>query len=314
MAGNSADAGRSVTSKVIAILLVFTDGNVYSLTEIARLTGLPISTTYRLATEMATWGMLERAEDGQYRVGTQLRVIASRPAPLPSSLHERARRVLEDLSVAAPRSVARFGVLDGVDVAYLDKPDATHPVSMVFETQTLPAHATAMGKALLAFAAPHLVDEVIARGLPRYTPFTITSPDRLRRALSTIRLTRVAVCRRELELDGSAVAVPVFAAGGAVVAALELSVHDSRDFRLVQAPLVVAARGLSRELYTAQAKGQLTLGVDRHLSVWVNGHVPAVTPAATTAPEYRRGYRSAPDAGSRRPGYGAAQSRPWRSR
>ena len=77
MSGNSADAGRSVTSKVIAILLTFSDGNVYSLTEIARRTGLPISTTHRLAQEMAAWGMLERAEDGQYRIGMQLKAIAS---------------------------------------------------------------------------------------------------------------------------------------------------------------------------------------------------------------------------------------------
>ncbi len=52
MAGNSTDTGRSVTSKVIAILLTFTGGSVYSLTEIARLTGLPISTAHRLATEL----------------------------------------------------------------------------------------------------------------------------------------------------------------------------------------------------------------------------------------------------------------------
>jgi DNA-binding IclR family transcriptional regulator len=272
MAGNSADAGRSVTSKVIAILLTFGDGNVYSLTEIARLTGLPISTTYRLASEMAAWGMLERAEDGQFRIGMQLKVIASEAAQLPPSLHERARRVLEDLSTAAPRSAVRFGMLDGLQVAYLEKVDSTHPVSMIVEAKTLPAHATAMGKALLAFGSPHIVDEVIEQGLHRYTPFTLTSPDRLRRALSTIRLTRVAVCRRELELDASAVAVPVFAAGGAVVGALELAVHDSQDFRLVQPPLVVAARSLSRELFGCQAHGHLILGIDRHLAMRINGY------------------------------------------
>ena len=36
MAGNSADSGRSVTSKVTAILMTFTGGSVHSLTEIAR--------------------------------------------------------------------------------------------------------------------------------------------------------------------------------------------------------------------------------------------------------------------------------------
>jgi DNA-binding IclR family transcriptional regulator len=69
--------------------------------------------------------------------------------------------------------------------------------------------------------------------------------------MAVTRLTRVAVCRCELELDVSAVAVPVFGAGGIVVAALELTVRDLRaDQRLAQSVLTVAARGLSRELAT----------------------------------------------------------------
>ena len=57
MAGNSAEPGRSVTSKVVAILLTFHDGNEHSLTEIARLTCLPVSTAHRLVTELAGWGV-----------------------------------------------------------------------------------------------------------------------------------------------------------------------------------------------------------------------------------------------------------------
>ena len=42
MAGNSTDPGRSVTSKVTAILMVFSHGGAYSLTELAQLAGLPV--------------------------------------------------------------------------------------------------------------------------------------------------------------------------------------------------------------------------------------------------------------------------------
>src|ERR1700752_4935762 len=44
MAGNSTDPGRSVTSKVTAILMVFADGDVHSLTENAAYADLPTST------------------------------------------------------------------------------------------------------------------------------------------------------------------------------------------------------------------------------------------------------------------------------
>ena len=41
LSGNSSEGGRSVTSKVVAILLTFTDGTLHSLTEIASSTGIP---------------------------------------------------------------------------------------------------------------------------------------------------------------------------------------------------------------------------------------------------------------------------------
>jgi len=63
MAGNSTESGRSVTSKITSILLTFTEGSEHSLTEIARLAGLPISTAHRLTSELASWRLLERTED-----------------------------------------------------------------------------------------------------------------------------------------------------------------------------------------------------------------------------------------------------------
>jgi DNA-binding IclR family transcriptional regulator len=249
VAGNSADSGRSVTSKVVGILLAVTDGGAHSLTDIARLAGLPVSTAHRLATELAGWGVLERLEDGRYQVGQPLQAIGSRSIQ-PATLHERARRVMEDLSLAAHTTV-RLGVLTDLEVAYLEKQVDRRPVSTFSTTTPLPAHATALGKALLAFSPPATVERVIAAGLPGYTPYTLTAPDRFRRALAVTRLTRVATSRWELELGTSGVAVPVFGPGGTVLAALELNVRDLRtELRLLQPALTVAARSLSRELST----------------------------------------------------------------
>jgi DNA-binding IclR family transcriptional regulator len=250
VAGNSADSGRSVTSKVIAILMTFTDGSVHSLTEIARLASLPISTAHRLATELAAWGVLERTEDGSYRVGLPLRMIGTRAWHAPS-IQERAPRVMEDLSTAT-RTDVRLGVFEDLGVAFLEKPVGRHPVTTFSSSPVLPAHATAMGKALLAFSSPRSVDLVLAQGLKQYTPYTLNTADRLRRALAVTRLTRLAVSRWELELGASAVAAPVFGSGGAVVAALELTVRDLRsDLQIMQPALMVAARSLSRELATS---------------------------------------------------------------
>ncbi len=77
MAGNSTDPGRSVTSKVTAILLAFADGGVHTLTEIAAIANLPTSTAHRLASELVAWRLLERTEERSYRIGLPLRMIAS---------------------------------------------------------------------------------------------------------------------------------------------------------------------------------------------------------------------------------------------
>ena len=77
MAGNSTDAGRSVSSKVTAILMVFADGDVHTLTEIAASADLLTSTAHRLASELVAWRLLERTEERSYRIGLPLRIIAS---------------------------------------------------------------------------------------------------------------------------------------------------------------------------------------------------------------------------------------------
>jgi DNA-binding IclR family transcriptional regulator len=258
MAGNSAEPGRSVTSKIVAILLTFHDGNEHSLTEIARLTCLPVSTAHRLVTELAGWGVLERTDESTFRIGLHIKAISSRKSYTPAIL-ESARRVLEDL-VTAARAGARLGILAGTDVAYIEKRRDHSPVTTFAQTSRLPAHATALGKALLAFSPAEILDRVLLNGLTCYTPNTVTDPDRLRQNLASIRLTRVAIARWELETGVSGVAVPVFGAGGIAVAALELTVPNLRaDLQMASSVLTIAARGLSRELTASTHAGSFAL-------------------------------------------------------
>jgi len=254
MAGNSADSGRSVTSKVVAILLTFNDGTVHSVTEISRLAGLPISTTHRLVSELAAWGILERTDDLQYRVGVQLHAIGATAGCVPS-MPERARRVMEDVSIATHSDV-RLGILQGTEVTYIEKTAGHQPGSLYPAARPVPAHASAMGKAILAFSPPRLVEAMIHRGLTRCTPHTITTGEQLRRALARIRRTRLAISRGELRKGHCVMAVPVFGGRSDVVAALEVDVRNLPELRSIHAVLTMAARSLSRELVITDVFGQ----------------------------------------------------------
>lgn len=255
MAGNSKDRGRSVISKISGILLAISEGSGHTLTEIAARSDLPLSTVHRLATELAAWRVLERDEDGRFRAGQPLRTIGAGCGPSSPiaggdgpGIHGRAIPVMEDLFRVAGAQV-RVGLLDGTAVAYVEKVSGHLPVSRISPAARLPAHATALGKALLAFSPRRTVDAVLTRGLKRYTPYTITRPERLRWGFRTIRATRIALCERELDQEWCAVAAPVFGVGGDVLAAIELRVRDlAQDVPALTAPLAVAASCLSREL------------------------------------------------------------------
>ena len=259
MAGNSTDPGRSVTSKVTAILMAFADGGDHTLTEIAAAADLPTSTAHRLASELVAWRLLERTEDRSYRIALPLRMIGSENCDPDVCSYTvtvmRSLPVLDELSRATKGEV-RLGILRGIDVLMLQPPShrsagRTHAESL--QHSTMPAHAAASGKALLAFSPPAVVDRVIDAGLPAFTPHTITSPDLLRQKLATIRLTQVATSRNEVECGTAAIAMPVFSGRGRAVAAIELNTADlCTELKPAASALAVACRSLTRQLVTEQ--------------------------------------------------------------
>jgi IclR family transcriptional regulator, acetate operon repressor len=257
LAGNSTDPGRSVTSKVTAILMAFADGGVHTLTELASSANLPTSTAHRLASELVAWRLLERTEERSYRIALPLRMVAGDYSESEVCSYTltvmRALPVLDDLS-RATRNDVRLGLLRGPDVLTLQhrhnrSNERIHAESLLHSV--IPAHAAASGKALLAFSPPAVVDKVIEAGLPALTPHTITSPDVLRQKLSVIRLTQVATSRNELGDGTAAIAMPIFYGRGRVAAAIELDIAAlGTELKPVSSALAVACRSLSRQLTT----------------------------------------------------------------
>jgi DNA-binding IclR family transcriptional regulator len=242
---------RSVVGRITAILSTFLTGDSHSVTEIARLTGLPVSTTHRLTSDLAAWQLLVRTADGRYRIGLTVQQLGGDTWSGPA-LAERAAHVVTDLCDATGRR-ARLGVLQEGRVGYIEKRAGGGPVTPLRAGATLPAHATAVGKALLAFA-PRSTVATVAQRLAVYTPHTLDTPERLDRALGIVRLSHLAVSHDELVLGDTAVAAPVFGCGGQIVAALEIEVADLRaELGVARAALAVAARSLSRELAVGDA-------------------------------------------------------------
>jgi DNA-binding IclR family transcriptional regulator len=248
---------RSASGKIAAIVLEVSGGPGLTLTDVARRTGLPVSTTHRLLGELVEGRLLVRNGDGAYTVCRALRgFVGSRERA--AHVRSQVNLVLDDLGIASG-SRARFGVWNELGVSYLERATDRGGARCSSGLAILPAHATALGKALLAHAPPPVVQEMADRGLPSYTPQTLTTVWQLHAALAAARRKGMATSRWELRKGECAVAVPVFGPDGGVVGALELAVdnlenalHDARPL------LVVAARGLSRQL--ASTEGALPTG------------------------------------------------------
>lgn len=157
-----------VTARVLDVLGAFSAKDpVLGLTDIARRTGLPLTTVHRIAGELAAGGALDRGDDGRYRIGLRLWEIAHL-APASHGLREAAMPFLEDLHEVTRHNV-QLAVLDPDDageVVYVERLSSRDAVSIVTRTGSrLPSTATGVGLVLLAHADPAAVEAVLARAI-----------------------------------------------------------------------------------------------------------------------------------------------------
>ncbi|HET6500922.1 MAG TPA: IclR family transcriptional regulator [Amycolatopsis sp.] len=243
------DEGAGLTAaRLTALLTAFHAGDdALGVSELARRTGVPKSSVHRLIGHLVDQGLLER-EAAAVRLGLKLFEIGQL-ATHQRGLVDAARPYLADLREAT-RNTVHLAVLEGTEVVYLDivrGPDAPNLPSRI--GGRFPAHATAVGKAILAFSPAPAVEKVIAAGLPRTGPRTITAPGLLRRNLAKVRSTGLAQEREESVVGVICVASPLLDPQGTPRAAISLSGWSNRVRADRVAPAVrTTALTLSRTL------------------------------------------------------------------
>lgn len=222
--------------------------------EITRALSLPRTTVHELIKTLLARGYLRDAGGGdRFELGIRvLELGAAYEARL--DLAQVARSSAAAVSAQCGETV-HVAVLDRTDVVYIVRIESTHVVRMVSAVGgRLPAHVTAVGKALLAYQPPDVIDELYPIGteLSVMTPATLKTSAALREALTRIRAEGLAWDSCESNPDVYCVAAPIMGRPGAVVAAMSVSVpaHRWSPERAGElAELVrVAASGASREL------------------------------------------------------------------
>jgi DNA-binding IclR family transcriptional regulator len=244
------EPGDSSAIRALSILDTFTtQRRSLTLSEISRLSALPLSTTHRQVVDLVKWGALERDGDGRYHVGLRLWEVGCL-APRSVDLREAALPYLEDLYEATRQNV-QLALLDDRDVVYIERisgRDAVHNLSR--PGSRLPLQITAVGRVLLAFADSDKVDAVLGIPLKRYTEHTVTDPAKLRRILADVKRDGYAIIERQVEAVSASVAAPVRDGTLSVIAALAVVVPaDGVNVRRYVPHVVTAARELSQHLF-----------------------------------------------------------------
>ena len=220
--------------------------------ELADRLGLARPTVHGLLQTLLAQGFVEQDRVSEkYQLGAGLLQLGYSYLDV-NELRSRSITYAAQLAVRTKFAV-RVGVMHGANaviVHHVFRPDATLQILEV--GSQLPLHASALGKALLAFAPGDTIDNLMSTPLERLTKRTPNAAA-LRVQLTTIRLQAIATERDEAVLGESSIAAPIFDRANNAVGAIAVVGDTERVFprgpaRGLSTAVVEAARGVSREL------------------------------------------------------------------
>lgn len=217
------------------------------LKDIASHLELPESTTHRLLASLAARDFVQQQEDhGTYTLGWKIAILA-RSLGSEARLAQGMRPYLEELTRRFHQTI-NLGVLSNDRVVYLDCQIPSQSMALYTAPgATIPVHASAMGKVLLA----HLPAADLAAYLDRLTfapitPHTLTSREAILAVLPEIRERGYALDLGEFKAEVSCLAAPVLNDRGRAVAAVSMTAPVAdlpADWQTVYPPQLLTVTG-----------------------------------------------------------------------
>lgn len=199
------------TYRVIKILdIISNHQEKYTLSELTRLTDIPIGTISPIVKTLVESRLLEfDPTTNKYGIGIEAYYIGSSYVSKNSVL-ELIREEMTALSETCGET-CQLGILKEGQVFYLLKVEGQEPIRVVSQVGgRLPAYATALGKAILAYHDEDELNTLYQDGLKSLTPFTVTDLDVLKRQLAQVRQAGFSTEDRESNEHTSCIGVPIF--------------------------------------------------------------------------------------------------------
>ncbi|MFE5220026.1 IclR family transcriptional regulator [Streptomyces sp. NPDC014846] len=221
--GRGAASAVQSVDRAVSVLEILARHGEAGVTEIADELDVHKSTAFRLLGVLENRGLVAQAKDrGKYYLGAGVLRLAGAAAVRLDISQEGVpvcREVADELG-----ETVNIAVLD--DDAAVNIMQARGTASVTAQNwlgRRTPLHATSSGKVLLAHMSPTLREGLLARSLPRFTERTVTGATMLRAELEAVVEQGYGLTVEELELGLAAVAAPVRAHDGKVIAAISVS-------------------------------------------------------------------------------------------
>ena len=244
---------QSVDRAIRLLEAIAEAGGECSLTELSQRTRLNISTCHHLLSTLVNRGYVAKVPVRRtYALGARILFLSNaclRQVDLPA----RAAPFIEKINERTGETV-HLAVLQGDAMMKVAKRESRHPVRVDTGAlgKTDAPHATASGKAMLAWLPEDDMRRVLSHGLARFTPKTITEWPTLIEALRHVRRNGFAIDDEEYQPGVICVGAPIRDHNGAVVGAISASTPAMRanndHLSLIREQVVTAVRALSAEL------------------------------------------------------------------
>ncbi len=236
--------------RAVRLIRHVAEGNpVLNMSETAKTLKINRTTLLRLLHTLEVEGFVERRPNGAgYQIGLSLLEVGAR-ALFSQDLVQVAVPVLTRLAETLQLS-AHLGVLDGTDVLYLVRRTPNTPLaSNIRAGSRLPAHATTMGRMLLAYMTPLEIDALYAgKELQRFSDHTSTTLEALRAKAEKDRHAGIAWSEAHFERGISSAAVPVFDFAGTPLGAVNVSGPQAAFAQARRETISIALRTAGAEI------------------------------------------------------------------
>jgi len=247
--------GIQALDRAFLILDVIADaGGEAKLTEIAASAKLNVSTCHHLISTLHNWGYVARGINSRsYVLGSRILHLSAaclRQVDLP----RRAQSFVDRLNDQT-REAVQLAIMQDTNLVHVLRREARHAVRVEagFGGNSGAAHATATGKAIIAWLPPTELDRIVAdKGLAAFTPNTMTDLEKLKEHLRLVRRNGFSIDREEFQIGVICVGAAIRDHAGAVVGSISVSAPVFRatpDYiDQIKVHVIAAADELSAEL------------------------------------------------------------------